>query len=291
MEEAVLKATYRDWTSLSRNISSMATDASAPTPAPTPASAPRLFIAPVAPKTNAAADPTLSSMVNKIIRNVELHCREQELRAQDFPWQRLPVQELPVQQLAVQEMPVQAMPLQEMPVQETPAQELPQQAIPTPVEEELPNLEVPIVNSQVICEPSFLAPACSVEELTISLEEEDEVDEEETGLLVEKPEMTMEPASIPPAPEAQPKKPTPWLAHAWLWFCNQMQSRQSKKRLRVCETVSLGEKRFVAVIQVDGEQFLVGGAAGSVATLARLEPAEDFPEMLKRRWTQDSVQA
>ena len=38
----------------------------------------------------------------------------------------------------------------------------------------------------------------------------------------------------------------------------------------MCESVSLGEKRFVAVVQVDGERFLIGGAAGSVAMLTKL---------------------
>lgn len=82
-----------------------------------------------------------------------------------------------------------------------------------------------------------------------------------------------------------------WLAEVWNWTRTQLVFRQAKKRLRVCETVSLGEKRFVAVIEVDGKQFLVGGASGSVATLARLEPAQEFSEVLKRRWSQDPVQA
>ncbi len=81
-----------------------------------------------------------------------------------------------------------------------------------------------------------------------------------------------------------------WLAGAWSQVRRQLVSRQSRKRLRVCETVSLGEKRFVAVIEVDRQQFLVGGAAASVATLARLESSPDFSEVLKRRWCQDSVQ-
>ena len=59
------------------------------------------------------------------------------------------------------------------------------------------------------------------------------------------------------------------------WASQQLKSHQTKKRLRVCETVSLGEKRFVAVVEIDGEQFLVGGAAGSVATLARLEKSQN----------------
>jgi hypothetical protein len=82
-----------------------------------------------------------------------------------------------------------------------------------------------------------------------------------------------------------------WMTGAWKFMRRQLASRQSRKRLRVCESVSLGEKRFVAVIEVDGEQFLVGGASGSVTTLAHLEPTQEFSEVLKRRWAQDPLQA
>ncbi len=81
------------------------------------------------------------------------------------------------------------------------------------------------------------------------------------------------------------------LTAVYNWASQQLKSHQTKKRLRVCETVSLGEKRFVAVVEIDGEQFLVGGAAGSVATLARLEKSPEFSEVLQRRWSQDPVQA
>jgi hypothetical protein len=81
------------------------------------------------------------------------------------------------------------------------------------------------------------------------------------------------------------------LAESWNWMRRQVRSRRVKKRLRVCETLSLGEKRFIAVIQVDGEQFLVGGASSSMATLARLEPSGEFSEVLKQQWAQDPVQA
>jgi hypothetical protein len=82
-----------------------------------------------------------------------------------------------------------------------------------------------------------------------------------------------------------------FLAAVWSWILKHLGPRRPTKRLRVCESVSLGEKRFVAVIEVDGEQFLVGGAASSVSTLARLAPLQEFSEVLKRRWAQDPVQA
>lgn len=45
------------------------------------------------------------------------------------------------------------------------------------------------------------------------------------------------------------------------------------RRLRVAETTSLGEKRFVAIIEVDGVSFLIGGGSTNVALLAQL-PSE-----------------
>ena len=43
------------------------------------------------------------------------------------------------------------------------------------------------------------------------------------------------------------------------------------RRLRIAETVSFGEKRFVSILQVDGEQFLVGGCSCNITLLAKLE--------------------
>ena len=42
------------------------------------------------------------------------------------------------------------------------------------------------------------------------------------------------------------------------------------RRLRVCETLSLGERRFLAVIEFDRQEFLVGGTGSSLELLAKL---------------------
>jgi flagellar biogenesis protein FliO len=47
-------------------------------------------------------------------------------------------------------------------------------------------------------------------------------------------------------------------------------ARSNSKRLQVAETVSLGEKRFVSVIKVDGREFLIGGGATNITLLAQL---------------------
>jgi len=56
--------------------------------------------------------------------------------------------------------------------------------------------------------------------------------------------------------------------------------RKAPRRLRVCESVSLGEKRMVAIIQCEGQKLLIGGGASSVSLLARLGEGPDFGQML-----------
>jgi len=56
--------------------------------------------------------------------------------------------------------------------------------------------------------------------------------------------------------------------------------RKMPRQLRLCESLSLGEKRVVAVVQYEGQKFLVGGSAHSVRLLGRLGPAPDFSELL-----------
>ena len=55
------------------------------------------------------------------------------------------------------------------------------------------------------------------------------------------------------------------------------------RHLRVCESVPLGEKRFLAVVQFERNRFLIGCAANSVVLLTRLDGdsgANSFPEAL-----------
>lgn len=51
------------------------------------------------------------------------------------------------------------------------------------------------------------------------------------------------------------------------------------KRLRVLETVTLGDKRLVAVIQADGQRFLIGGGPAGVSLLTPLDhPRSKFDQ-------------
>ena len=66
------------------------------------------------------------------------------------------------------------------------------------------------------------------------------------------------------------------------WVMRRAKVQQARKNLRVCENVSLGEKRFVAVVQVDEERFLIGGSSSSMSLLSRLQEAKTFAADLER---------
>lgn len=57
----------------------------------------------------------------------------------------------------------------------------------------------------------------------------------------------------------------------WGWVERKRTSHFATRRLHVAETLSLGEKRFVSIIEVDGTQYLIGGSAENVQLLSRLE--------------------
>jgi len=50
-------------------------------------------------------------------------------------------------------------------------------------------------------------------------------------------------------------------------------SRRTPRRLRLCESLPLGERRFVAVVEFEAARFLVGGTPSSVVLLSRLADA------------------
>lgn len=54
-------------------------------------------------------------------------------------------------------------------------------------------------------------------------------------------------------------------------------SQHRKNKMRLCETLSLGDKRFLAVVRVEQQKFLVGGAGNSVALLAELHGRTKSP--------------
>lgn len=60
------------------------------------------------------------------------------------------------------------------------------------------------------------------------------------------------------------------LSRLFSWF-RQRVGAPSSKELRLAETVQLGEKRFVAIIHVEGRKFLIGGGTDGVNLLKQLD--------------------
>lgn len=67
----------------------------------------------------------------------------------------------------------------------------------------------------------------------------------------------------------------------WRWVSSRFSHEANGRRLRVTATAPLGEKRFVAVVKVDGREFLVGGGASNVTLLSSLDgESKTFSELL-----------
>jgi flagellar biogenesis protein FliO len=47
--------------------------------------------------------------------------------------------------------------------------------------------------------------------------------------------------------------------------------KRNPGRLELCETLSLGNRGFLAVVRCEGQRFLLGGTNGSLAMLAQLQ--------------------
>ena len=62
-----------------------------------------------------------------------------------------------------------------------------------------------------------------------------------------------------------------WLT-VWRWVHDLRQRLQARpeKFLHLSETLSLGERRFLAVVEFQQQKFLIGGTASSVCLLAEL---------------------
>jgi flagellar biogenesis protein FliO len=58
---------------------------------------------------------------------------------------------------------------------------------------------------------------------------------------------------------------------AWLKrFSSLVSVRRSERRLRLCEMLPLGEKRFVAVVEYGAERFVLAGTPQRISLLKRL---------------------
>jgi len=90
-------------------------------------------------------------------------------------------------------------------------------------------------------------------------------------IMTQPPERTTSlarPASLSSPSSDREARPNP-LSRAWSWLHSKY-ALSATKRLRVSETVSLGEKRFVALVCVEGREFLIGGGSAGISLLSAL---------------------
>jgi hypothetical protein len=66
------------------------------------------------------------------------------------------------------------------------------------------------------------------------------------------------------------------LSRVWSWLTRNYSVAQ-KKRMRVAESIPLGEKRFVALLTVDGREFLIGGGSSGVSLLSQWNSSTESP--------------
>jgi hypothetical protein len=74
------------------------------------------------------------------------------------------------------------------------------------------------------------------------------------------------------SPASSPQSSVLKSLFAWL---QAKYASSATKRLRVAEMVPLGEKRFLAVVCVEGREFLVGGGASGVSVVTQLDAARN----------------
>lgn len=62
------------------------------------------------------------------------------------------------------------------------------------------------------------------------------------------------------------------MARMWQWLTARGRSWRShpSRQLRLRETLPLGERRFIAVVEFDQQKFLIAGTGNSVAMLTKL---------------------
>jgi len=61
-----------------------------------------------------------------------------------------------------------------------------------------------------------------------------------------------------------------WQIAAGWWRSISRLRRSRPKRLRLCESLPLGEHRFVAVVEFEQSRYLIGGTQGSLVLLSSL---------------------
>jgi len=76
---------------------------------------------------------------------------------------------------------------------------------------------------------------------------------------------------------------TKWIAK----LLGSLQVKRKERKIQLCETLSFGDRRFIALVMVEGQKFLVGGAGNSISLLTSLPQAvadvaaQDFTRGIK----------
>ena len=59
--------------------------------------------------------------------------------------------------------------------------------------------------------------------------------------------------------------------NAWLGkLFGGIQIKRKNRQIQLCETLSFGDRRFIALVVVEGQKYLVGGAGNSISLLTSL---------------------
>lgn len=73
------------------------------------------------------------------------------------------------------------------------------------------------------------------------------------------------------------------------WASKMRATRAEPRRLRVVDRLALGDKNSVAVVQIDGRRFLVGGGQTGITLLAELQAEPSFAGVLDKAPRKRSV--
>lgn len=71
---------------------------------------------------------------------------------------------------------------------------------------------------------------------------------------------------------------------AWKWLEGRRRLQLSSRRLHITESLSLGEKRNLLIVTVDGAQLLIGTSAAGVQLLTKLDSTSPQVAEQEREW-------
>lgn len=64
-------------------------------------------------------------------------------------------------------------------------------------------------------------------------------------------------------------------ARGWMQRLGRILRPRALRRLKLCESLPLGDRRFIAVVQFEQQRFLIGGGGNTLALLTQLPKADE----------------